>query len=92
MSGVNFVDTIVVRRSLYKGTQVTDKPVKNIAWVGPKFRKHEEERLNLAGNPRISSSKGTRKMELSKMYKSKIPDLKGHYVVTGKGTGRRILA
>jgi hypothetical protein len=34
------------------------------------------------------SAKGTTKIKLSEMQEEKKVDLKGHYISTGKGTGR----
>jgi len=34
------------------------------------------------------SGKGTTKIKLSDMEKAKTADIKGHYISTGKGTGR----
>ena len=88
MEGIDFRDTIIVRRSINKGTKVVEKPLKKPNWQGEEFKKHEEERLKLAGDLMIMSAKGTSMIKLSKMRKSKIVDTKGHYITTGRGTGR----
>ena len=88
MTGINFQDTIIVRRSINKGTKVVERPLEKPNWQGESFKKHEEERLHLAGDLMIMSAKGTSMIKLSKMQKSKIVDTKGHYISTGRGTGR----
>ena len=87
MSGIEFVDTIVVRRSVEKGTRIISEPVKPSNWAGKEFKRHESKRLELAGDLMIMSGKGTSKIKLSEMQKSKTPEIKGHYIVTGRGTG-----
>lgn len=86
--GIDFIDTIVVRRSLNKGTSVTSGPVSPSEFMGNQNKKQAEERLKLAGDMWIMSAKGTSRMKLSEMQNSKSVDLKGHYISTGKGTGR----
>lgn len=88
MSGIDFVDTIVVRRTTDKGTRVIEGPVKPTVWVGKEFKQQEEERLKLAGDLMIMSARGTKKIRLSEMGKTKVPEVKGHFILTGKGTGR----
>ena len=86
--GISFIDTIVVRRSLNKGTQTTEKPTLPAEFMGKQNSKQTEDRLKLAGDLWIMSGKGTSKIKLSEMTKPKTVDFKGHYVSTGKGTGR----
>ena len=88
MVGINFADTIVVRRTSERCTKIVDEPVKPSAWSGQEFKDTEEKRLALAGDLMIMSAKGTKKIRLSEMTKTKIPDTKGHYIITGKGTGK----
>ena len=88
MTGINFQDAIIVRRSINKGTKVVEKPLEKPNWQGEEFKKHEEERLHLAGDLMIMSAKGTSMIKLSKMKKSKTFDIKGRYITTGRGTGR----
>ena len=77
--GIDFIDTIVVRHSTERGTKTTDKPVKPVTFMGKEHKKQDDERLKLAGDLKI---------KLSEMTKVKIPDPKGFYISTGKGTGR----
>jgi hypothetical protein len=42
----------------------------------------------MAGDLMIMSAKGTSMIKLSKMKKSKIVDIKGHYITTRRGTDR----
>ena len=88
MSGINFSDTIVVRHTLERGTASTDKPVLPAEFMGKETSKANEDRLKLAGDLWIMSAKGTSKIKLSEMRKTKPVDLKGHYLTTGKGTSR----
>ena len=88
MTGVNFVDTIIVRQSIEKGTSSVEKPVLPAEFMGKKNSKSNEDRLKLAGDLWIMSAKGTSKIKLSEMHKEKTVDLKGHYISTGRGTNR----
>ena len=88
MSGINFADTIVVRRVVNKGTKIIQEPFKKTSWAGPEFRQAEIDRLNLAGDMMIMSAKGTKMIRLSEMEQPKLVLPKGHYITTGKGTGR----
>jgi len=91
MAAIDYADTIVVRRTVEKGTKVIVKPLKKQNWAGQEFKKFEEERLKRAGNLSLSSYKGTRTFHLSEMYATKIPSTEGRYISTGKGTGLRKL-
>ncbi len=86
--GINFIDTIVVHRSLNKGTTTTDEPTTTAEFMGNENKLNTEERMKLAGDLWIMSCKGTSKIKLSEMRKSKPVDFKGYYISTGKGTGR----
>ena len=86
--GINFIDTIVVRRSINKGTASTSEPTKPAEFMGDENKQNSADRLKLAGDLWIMSSKGTSKIKLSEMNEPKAVNLKGHYVSTGKGTGR----
>jgi len=87
--GINFIDTIVVRHSLERGTASEDKPVMPAEFMGKETTKVNNDRLKLAGNLMIMSAKGTKKIRLSDLEKPTLPaDFKGHYVTTGRGTGR----
>lgn len=56
--------------------------------MGRETRKLNEERLKLAGDPRIISAKGTSKIKISKRHKEKSIDLKGYHITMGRGTRR----
>jgi hypothetical protein len=86
--GINFIDTIVVRRSLNKGTSSTSEPASPAEFMGNQNKENTENRMKLAGDLWIMSAKGTSRIKLSDMEKSKTADIKGHYISTGKGTGR----
>ena len=58
-------------------------------FMGKETRKTNDDRLKLAGNLMIMSAKGTKKIRLSDLETPTLPaDFKGHYVTTGRGTGR----
>ena len=86
--GLDFKDSIVVRRSINKGTKVIDEPIKKANWIGTEFKKTESARLELAGNMQIMSAKGTKKIRLADLEKTNPTLPKGFYITTGKGTGR----
>ena len=86
--GINFIDTIIVRRSLNKGTSITEKPTLPAEFMGEQNKQKSEDRMKLAGDLWIMSGKGTKKVKLSEMDETKTVDFKGHYISTGKGTGR----
>ena len=88
MTGIYFIDTIVVRQNLERGTAYTDQPVLPAEFMGKETSKVNEDRLKLAGDLWIMSAKGTSKIKLSEMQKEKTVDLKGHFITTGKGTSR----
>jgi len=88
MMGIKYIDTIVVRQNLERGTAFTDQPVLPAEFMGKETSRTNEDRLKLAGDLWIMSAKGTSKIELSEMQKEKTVDLKGHYITTGKGTSR----
>lgn len=88
MVGINFADTIVVRRTTNKGTKVVDEPVMPANFMGEENKKRNDERLALAGDLWIMSAKGTKRINLSKMSKTQTPNTKGYYITTGKGTGK----
>ena len=56
--------------------------------MGDENKKQNLDRLKLAGDMWIMSAKGTSKIRLSEMREVKPVDVKGHYISTGKGTGR----
>ena len=92
MTGINFIDTIVVLQNLERGTASTDKPVLPAEFMGKETTKANEDRLKLAGNLMIMSAKGTKKIRLSDLETPTLPaDFKGHYVTTGRGTGSLLL-
>ena len=87
--GINFIDTIVVRHTRERGTASENKPVLPAEFMGKQTSKINEDRLKLSGDLMILSAKGTKKIKLSEMEKPTLPaDFKGHYITTGKGTGR----
>ena len=91
MTGIDFVDTIVVRRAVEKGTKIIPvKGIKPLKWAGKSFKESQEERIKEAGDPVLASGKGTQRIRLSSMMSTQVPDTKGLTLLTGRGTGLRI--
>ena len=88
MSGINFADTIVIRRVANKGTKIVQEPLKSTGIFGEEAKKRDMARLKLAGDLMIMSSKGTTSLKASEVPETATPNPKGHYITTGKGTGR----
>lgn len=89
--GIDFPDTIIVRRTVNKGTKVIEEPLKKQNWTGEEFFDYEEKRLALAGDLMIMSAKGTKTTRLSAMDRKKPTLPKGYTVSVRKGTETRIL-
>ena len=85
MSGIDFVDTIVVR-STGKGTGSVKESLKSMNWAGSSFKKEQEEKLEKLKGLKIESAKGTSKIEIGKMYRTTLPNLEGHYISSRRGT------
>ena len=81
----------VIRRTINKGTGFIEESIKPSILTGPEFKDQELERLRLTGDLMIVSGKGTTTSRLSDLQQTKIPDTKGHYISTGKGTGLAVL-
>ncbi len=90
MVGIDIADTIVVRRTIQKGTKVIEERVKKLNFAGVEFKKYQKEKLKLAGDIGLSSSKGTGIIHLSKMYETQISSTKGLLMSTDRGTGIRM--
>lgn len=90
MVGMDIADTIVVRRSVEKGTRIISEPVKKLNFAGAEFKKYQKEQLKIAGDIGLASSKGTGIVHLSKMRETKIPSTSGLLMSTGRGTGSRM--
>ena len=89
MTGIDFADTIVVRRVVNKGTKIVEERVdKSPTLFSDDLKKQGLERLKLAGDMMVISGKGTSKIRLSEMPETKVVLPKGLYISTGKGTGR----
>ena len=90
MVGIDFVDTIVVRQSVEKGTKIIETPIKKLNCAGSEFKKYEKESRKLAGDLGLASSRGTSLVHLGKLAETEIPSLKGLHISTRRGTGLRI--
>jgi hypothetical protein len=86
MYGIDFVDTIVVRRSVEKGTKTIIEPLKSMKWAGSEFKEAQEAKLSKFGSLKIASAKGTSTVDLTKMSRTILPKLGGHYISTRRGT------
>lgn len=86
MSGIDFVDTVVVRRSVEKGTKTIIEPVKSMKWAGNEFKQEQEAKLSKFGSLKIVSAKGTSMIDLTEMPRTTVPKLGGHYISTRRGT------
>ena len=89
--GLDFRDTIIVRRSVQKGTKIIEEPLGGSTFYDKEFDKKEENRLKLAGDLMIMSAKGTKKIRLSEMDRRKPTLPKGMSISTSKGTSTRKL-
>ena len=90
MVGIDIADTIVVRRTVEKGTKVVDEKLKKLNFAGTEFKKYQREKLKQAGDVGLASSKGTGIIHLSKMLETEVPSIKGLSISTGRGTGIRM--
>lgn len=89
--GLDFRDTIIVRRTIHKGTKVVEEPLGESTFFDAGFDKQEDKRLKLAGDLMIMSAKGTKKIRLSEMDRTKPTLPKGMNISTEKGTATRKL-
>ena len=85
MSGIDFVDTIVVR-STGKGTGLIRESLKTMNWAGKGFKESQEKKLDGIKGLKIESAKGTAKIDLSQMYRTTVPNVEGHYISYNRGT------
>lgn len=92
MTGIDFTDLIVVRRSVEKGTKTIEEKFKPSAWAGQSFREYEKDKLRKAGYPKLVSSKGTNKISINSLKIPPIPSTKGRFIHTGRGTSRMQLS
>ena len=90
MVGIDIADTIVVRRTVEKGTKIVQEKVQKLNFAGNEFKKYQKEKLKLAGDIGLASSKGTGIVHLSKMLETEVPSTKGLLMSTGRGTGIRM--
>lgn len=90
MVGIDIADTIVVRRSVDKGTRMVQERIKKLNFAGEEFKKYQKAKQKASGDIGLASSKGTGIVYLSKMYETQVPLTKGLKLSTGRGTGIRI--
>ncbi len=82
----------IVRRVVCRGTTLIFEPFKSQDWTGEEFKKHEIQRINLANNPLLMRSRGTDTFRAQELAETSLPDPKGRYIITGRGTGRTRLS
>ena len=90
MVGIDFVDTIVVRRVADKGTKIIEEKIQESNWAGKNFKQYEKKLRELAGDRGLASCKGTKILRIKQMRETTIPDASGFLMSTGRGTGLRI--
>jgi len=90
MVGIDFVDTIVVRRVADKGTKIIEEKIQESNWSGKNFKQYEKKLRELAGDRGLASCKGTKTLRIKQMRETIIPDASGLLMSTGRGTGLRI--
>ena len=78
----------IVNRVAQRGTSHVIEPFKVQHWTGNEFKKQEFARLQRAHNPRLMAARGTKSIRASDFMETKTPDPTGHYIITGRGTGR----
>ncbi len=78
----------VVKRVAERGTNFFIEPLKDQNWTGSEFKKQENARLKRAHNPLLMAARGTSRIRASDFFETKTPDPTGHYITTGRGTGR----
>lgn len=89
--GIDYRDTIMVRLTTHKGTKVVEEPLKGSSLYDQEFDTQEDKRLKLAGDLMIKSAKGTKKIRLGDLDRTKHILPKGMNISTGKSTGTRKL-
>ena len=90
MAGIDFIDTIVVRRVADKGTKIIEEKIQESNWSGKNFKQYEKKLRELAGDRGLSSCKGTKTLRIKQMRETIIPDTSGLLMSTGRGTSLRI--
>ena len=90
MVGIDFIDTIVVRRVAEKGTKIIEEKITGSNWAGKNFKQYEKKRRELAGDRGLASCKGTKTIRIKQMRETMVPDSTGLLMSTGRGTGLRI--
>ena len=82
------MDTKIICPVHERGTSSYESHIRSTNFMGDENRQRNLDRLNLAGDMWIMNAKGTSRIHLSEMRKATPVDVKGHYISTGKGTGR----
>ena len=90
MTGFDIADTIIVRRTVEKGTKIIEETVKKSNWAGQEYKEFQKKKMKFAGDISLASSKGTGTVHLGKMLETQIPSTKGHLLCISRGTGIRL--
>ena len=79
---------IKIRRVVNKGTKVIEEEYKQPNWVGEHLYDHETKRISLAGDIMTSIARGTNKIHLHKLNRTRPSTPKGIVISINKGTSR----
>ncbi len=92
MQYIQPIPHLAVRRVVCRGTISVFEPLKSQNWTGEEFKKQENKRLDLANNPLLMRARGTDTFRAKEFATTSMPETKGHYIITGRGTGRTRLS
>ncbi|WP_316504923.1 hypothetical protein [Nitrosopumilus sp.] len=84
MSEEKFAGEVIVK-SIQRRTKTVLGSVTPMSWTGRDFKKSEESRLSKIKGLKIERTKGTFKIDLTKIRKTTVPNLEGRYISSKKG-------
>lgn len=85
---VTSYEGLKIRRVINKGTKIIEEEYKRPNWAGEEFHDHETEKISLAGEMMISIAKGTSKVRLGTVNRTRPNTPKGIMISINKGTSR----
>lgn len=85
---VTSYDGIKIRRVINKGTKIIEEEYKQPNWVGEHLYDHETSKISLAGDIMTTISRGTSKVRLHTLNRTRPSTPKGIMISTNKGTSR----
>lgn len=77
-----------IRRVVNKGTKVIEEELKQSNWVGEHLYDHETEKIYLAGDIMTSIARGTNKVRLNTLNRTRPKTPEGIMISINKGTSR----